>query len=239
MDITVAKAYVLVYFWFMRKNYLFSEFLGTGILVATILGSGNMGTNLSHDLGIALVVDALATVFVLGVLIVLLAPISGAHFNPLITITEMLFKRINKSTSLLYILAQFLGGFAGALLANLMFGHPAIYMSTHHHSGFHIFLGETVATAGLFCSSYLAKYEKREALIPFLATSWIGGAILFTSSASFANPAVTLARAFSNTFAGVDLSSTPLFFLAQIVGAGFGLATAMFLFRGVNESVKN
>jgi glycerol uptake facilitator-like aquaporin len=213
------------------RKYL-SEFLGTGILVAVVVGSGIMATKLTNDTGIRLLINTIATVLALGILISIFAPISGAHFNPVVTLAELPFKRISASSASGYILAQVLGGVCGAVVANLMFKLPAIQMSPHTRSGANIFLGEVVATAGLLLIIQVLGYQKRGYLAPVLVAGWIGSAYFFTSSTSFANPAVTFARGFSNSFSGIALHSVPLFILAQIIGAGIGTFLALALREG-------
>jgi len=193
-----------------------------------------MATKLSSDVGIQLLIDTIATVLALGILITIFAPISGAHFNPVVTLAEFAMKRLSLLSSLGYVVVQLLGGVAGAMLANLMFKHPTIYMSKHIRSGSNLFLGEVVATAGLLLIIHLIGYQNRGQLIPILVATWIGSAYFFTSSTSFANPAVTFARSFSNTFAGIAMRSVPAFVLAQVVGAALGVGIAYVLSRGNN-----
>ena len=213
----------------MRSSKYLAEFLGTGILVAVVVGSGAMATNLSSDKGIELLINTIATVLALGILIAIFAPISGSHFNPVVTLAELAKNRLPVFTSMGYVIAQVLGAVSGAMLANLMFKHPAIYMSQRVRSGTNLFLGEVVATAGLLMIIHLIGYQKRGSITPILVAAWIGSAYFFTSSTSFANPAVTFGRAFSNTFAGIAMRSVPAFIFAQILGAviGFGIAFAL------------
>lgn len=216
------------------RKYL-AEFLGTGTLVAVVVGSGIMATNLTNDVALQLLINALSTVLALGILISILAPASGAHFNPVVTLAEVPFNRISVGDALAYIVVQFIGGVCGASLANLMFKKPAINLSTHSRSGLDLFLGEVVATAGLLLIIQLLNYQKRANLIPALVAAWIGSAYFFTSSTSFANPAVTFARGLSNTFAGIAMRSIPLFFLAQVLGAAIGTILALTFKEGVNH----
>jgi len=208
----------------MRSNQkIFAEFIGTLLLVATVVGSGAMAVNLSHDMGVQLLINTIATIFILALLIYLFADISGSHFNPVVTISELLQKRIGIQDALGYIAAQCAGGFMGAVLANLMFGNPAIFRSHHIRSGSNLFLSEVVATAGLLFVIQLLGFQKKGAAAPFAVAAWIGGAYFFTSSTSFANPAVTFARAWSDTFSGIALRSVPVFVVAQVVGASLGI----------------
>ena len=213
----------------LRK--LTSEFLGTGILVAAVVGSGTMATNLSSDLGVDLLINAIATVLALGLLIHVLAPYSGAHFNPAVSLSEWAQGRINKSTTFGYVAAQVLGGLSGVFVANLMFGHPAVFMSQHVRSGANLFSSEVVATAGLLFIIQLLRNHKNPGATSFAIASWIGSAYFFTSSTSFANPAVTFARAFTDTFSGIAMGSVLAFVAAQLVGATLGTLLGRFLSR--------
>ena len=198
-----------------------------------------MATKLSGDVGIQLLINAIATVLALGILITLFVPISGAHFNPVVTLIELAKRRIPVFTAIGYVIVQVLGAVSGAMLANLMFKHPAVYMSQRVRSGANLFLGEVIATAGLLMIIHLVEYQKRGYLAPILISTWIGSAYFFTSSTSFANPAVTLGRAFSNTFAGIAMRSVPAFVLAQVVGATLGVGIAFVLSRGKKEGAAN
>ena len=201
------------------------EFLGTGLLVAAVVGSGSMAQNLTQDVGLQLLINTLATIFALGVLIELFTPISGSHFNPLVSVIQVIQKELSVQVGLLYVFAQFVGGIAGAMLANLMFSHPAVFMSQHSRTGLQLWLGEIVATAGLIFVIFQVINIGKSKLIPIVVPAWIGAAYFFTSSTSFANPAVTLARSFTDSFSGIKISSVLGFVLAQCIGAliGFGL----------------
>ncbi len=205
-----------------RIQAYFAELLGTGLLVAVVVGSGIMATNMSPDKGIDLLINTISTVFALALLIYLLGPISGAHFNPAVSVSEFLQKRLSGRDLLGYIPAQFLGGFLGAILANLMFKLPAINPSHHLRSGGNLLLGEVVATAGLLLVIQLIQNQGKGSMGPIVVAAWIGSAYFFTSSTSFANPAVTFARSFSNTFAGIDIRSVFTFVVAQLIGATIG-----------------
>ena len=205
-----------------------AEFFGTALLVAVVVGSGTMAVNISQDVGVQLLINTIATIFALGLLIELLGPISGAHFNPLVTIISVFRREKSLSELLFYVVAQCAGGISGAMLANLMFSHPAIYMSQNTRSGSNLWLGEVVATAGLIFVIFQAVSFGKSKLIPILVPAWIGSAYFFTSSTSFANPAVTIARAFSDTFSGIKLSSVSGFVGAQIVGALIGYALVLY-----------
>jgi glycerol uptake facilitator-like aquaporin len=206
----------------MIRKRLFAEFVGTATLVATVVGSGIMATNLSTDVGVQLLINTIATVFVLYILITLFAPISGAHLNPLVSGIAYFRKDLSLSHAISYVSAQILGGSLGAVLANLMFQHPAIEPSQHLRNGGHLLLGEVIASAGLSLIIFLAIKQGIDKKIPRLVAAWIGAAYFFTSSTSFANPAVTIARSLTDSFSGIKLSSVPAFIAAQIVGAILG-----------------
>lgn len=213
----------------MLQKKLFSEFFGTATLVATVVGSGIMATNLSADIGINLLINTIATVFVLYILITLLAPISGAHFNPLVSGIAFFRKELSAAHTLYFFIAQILGGLLGAIIANLMFEHPAIEPSQHVRDGLNLLLGEVVASAGLIFIIFLAIKQGVEKKIPRLVAAWIGAAYFFTSSTSFANPAVTIARSLTDSFSGIALSSVPGFIAAQIAGAALGYSGFKYL----------
>ncbi len=208
----------------MLRKKLLSEFIGTATLVATVVGSGIMATNLSADLGVDLLINTVATVFVLYILITLLAPISGAHFNPLVSAIAYLRKELSLTEAIWFFTVQILGGSLGAILANLMFEHPAIEPSQHVRNGSNLLLGELVASAGLIFIIFVAVKQGIDKKIPRLVAAWIGAAYFFTSSTSFANPAVTIARSLTDSFSGIKFSSVPGFIAAQIVGAVLGYA---------------
>ena len=205
----------------MKK--VFGEFLGTATLVALVVGSGIMATNLSEDVGVQLLINTISTVFGLAVLIQILGPVSGAHFNPVVTMIDLIQKRTNFVTFIQYVIAQTAGAITGAILANAMFNHPLIEISTKARSGSDQYLGEIVATAGLILIINLMIHQEKTALIPVIVASWIGSAYFFTSSTSFANPAVTVGRIFSDSFAGIAPGCVTKFIAAQILGALLGL----------------
>lgn len=190
-----------------------------------------MAQRLTDDLGVQLLANSLATVFGLAVLIVVLGPVSGAHLNPVVTIAERVLARDGSSRRLTaevvgYVLAQCAGAAAGALVANAMFDvAPAI--STTQRGGAGLLIGEVIATAGLVLVIFALLRSQRAALVPVAVAAWIGAAYWFTSSTSFANPAVTVGRVFTGTFAGIAPGSVPLFVLAQVVGAALGVAAVV------------
>lgn len=204
-------------------NKLVSEFLGTCLLVCIVVGSGIMATNLSQDIGVQLLINAVSTVFGLMVLIQLLMPISGAHFNPVVTLVNLIQKNVSISTFIKFSIVQTAGAITGAILANAMFNLALFETSTKIRSGSNLYLGEVIATAGLILVINLLVSQEKTALIPVMVASWIGSAYFFTSSTSFANPAVTVGRIFSESFAGIAPSSVLQFVTAQIIGALLGL----------------
>jgi glycerol uptake facilitator-like aquaporin len=204
-------------------NKLAAEFLGTCLLVCIVVGSGIMATNLSQDIGVQLLINAVSTVFGLMVLIQLLMPISGAHFNPVVTLVNLIQKNVSISTFIKFSIVQTAGAITGAILANAMFNLALFETSTKIRSGSNLYLGEVIATAGLILVINLLVSQEKTALIPVMVASWIGSAYFFTSSTSFANPAVTVGRIFSESFAGIAPSSVLQFIAAQIIGALLGL----------------
>ncbi|MCF8525599.1 MAG: aquaporin [Rhodoluna sp.] len=210
----------------MNYKAIFAEFLGTGLLVAAVIGSGIMASNLSGDLLVALIANGISTVLVLGILILTLGPVSGGHFNPVVSIALAIDQRFKAVRVAPYIAAQFAGAFAGAVLANVMFGSAAIQVSSKGMVSEGAAIGEVVATAGLvFIILNLIK-SKRAELIPVAVPAWIGTAYFFTSSTSFANPAATVGRIFSDSFAGIGPQSVPSFVIAQLLGAALGIVLA-------------
>jgi glycerol uptake facilitator-like aquaporin len=211
----------------MKK--VLGEYLGTTLLVAIVVGSGIMATNLSQDVGVQLLINTISTVFGLAVLIQILGPISGANFNPVVTMVDLIQKRTNVLTFIQYAIAQTSGAITGAILANGMFSHPLIEISTKARSGGNQYLGEIVATAGVILIINLMIHQEKTALIPVIVASWIGSAYFFTSSTSFANPAVTVGRIFSDSFAGIAPECVLKFIAAQVLGALIGLGLTKIL----------
>ena len=205
---------------------LLAEFLGTMLLLATVIGSGIMGVALSpgND-GIALLANAAATAGVLYVLIVIFGPVSGAHFNPAVTLAMRIRGEIDTRTAAAYVAVQVLAAIAGVTIAHAMFGQALLQPGTHARTGGSQWLSEGVATFGLLLTILLGA-RHRPAALPALIAAWIFAAYWFTASTSFANPAVTLARALTQTFAGIRLVDVPAFWLAQIVGALMGIVAA-------------
>ena len=207
----------------------FAEALGTAFLLVAVVGSGIMGTRLSggND-GIGLLANALATGGALIALIGTFGPISGAHFNPAVTLFELAGKRIAWQTALAYVPAQIAGAVSGMVTAHAMFGLPLVQTSHHTRNTPGEFIGEIVATFGLLLTIWGTARTKPDA-VPLAVAAYITGAYWFTSSTSFANPAVTIARALSDTFAGIAPESVAAFIAAQFVGLGLTLVSVAVL----------
>lgn len=210
---------------------LAAEFIGTCFLVAGVLGSGIMAERLSDDVGLQLLENAFATAGVLLALILALGPISGAHFNPVVTAWDIV---VNKAMSLcdagLYCVAQITGGITGAIVANIMFGLDPINMSSKDRSGGEILFSEAIATLGLLLVIHGVVAAGKPHYAAATVAGYIGGAYWFTSSTSFANPAVTISRMFSDTFAGIDPANAAGFVIAQIIAGGIGIVLFRWLF---------
>jgi len=205
---------------------LAAEALGTGLLIVAVIGSGIAASRLSSDdIGLQLLENAAATACALIGLILMFGAVSGAHFSPVVTILDRLLGTTTTRDTSLYIVAQVIGGCLGAVLANLMFELPAVELSTTDRSSPALWLSEVVATVTLLLLIQGCVRTGRANVIPFAVGAWIGGAYWFTSSTSFANPAVTVARTLSDTFAGIAPASAPMFVVMQIIGMviAFGL----------------
>ena len=209
-----------------------AEYIGTATLVCVVVGSGIMGTNLSKDSGVALLINAFSTIFALALLILIIAPISGAHFNPAVTLVQVLRREMNAVEFLSFISAQIAGAISGAIIANVMFDLEAIQISTNERVSTGTLVGEVIATAGLITVIFVLVARSQDKLIPVAVAAWIGSAYFFTSSTSFANPAVTIGRVFSDTFAGINPASVLPFIIAQLIGAMLGVA----LVKGVTRA---
>jgi glycerol uptake facilitator-like aquaporin len=201
-----------------------AEFVGTALLVCVVVGSGIMGTNLSRDVGMALIINALSTIMALALLILVLGPISGAHLNPVVTFVQILRRSLTAGDAVAFVVAQVTGAIVGALLANLMFDLPLVQISTHERVSAGLLVGEAVATAGLISAIGILGTRNQERLIAVAVAAWIGAAYFFTSSTSFANPAVTIGRVFSDTFAGISPASVLPYIAVQLVGGLVGMA---------------
>jgi glycerol uptake facilitator-like aquaporin len=207
---------------------LLSELLGSALLAATVVGSGIMAERLAGgNVGVALLANTGATVAVLATLIALLGPVSGAHFNPAVSLIEALRSKLDWTEAGAYVVVQIAGCCAGALLAHAMFGLPLWQHSAHIRTGPAQWLAETVATFGLLL---VVLGHRRSQDVPWMVAAWIGAAYWFTASTSFANPAITIARSLSDTFAGIRPADVPQFILAQLLGALAALVCARWLF---------
>jgi len=212
-----------------------AEALGTGLLVTVVVGSGIAAETLISDVGLQLLANALATAAGLAVLILTLGPVSGAHFNPLVSLVDCALgarRRTGLTPAELaaYITAQIGGGIAGCVLANAMYGAPLVEWSSHTRTGGGLWLSEVVATAGLVLVIVALARSGRTAQTAWAVGAYIGAAYWFTASTAFANPAVTVGRAFTDSFAGIGPGSVPGFVLAQAVGAAVGLGLVVALY---------
>lgn len=206
-----------------RGRQLAAELLGTAALLAVVVGSGVMGTTLSpSNAGIALLANAAATGAALFVLIVVLGPISGAHFNPAVTLAMRLRGEMRTGDAVAYALVQGAGAIAGVVLAHAMFDLPLLQAGTQVRTGTGQWLSEAIATAGLLLTILLGRRTRADAL-PALVGAWVFAAYWFTASTAFANPAVTLARALTDTFAGIRGVDVPAFVAAQLAGVVIAL----------------
>ena len=205
------------------------ELFGTATLLLVVIGSGIMATNISSDVGVQLTINSAATGLMLYILITLLGPVSGAHFNPVVTAIQLYKKAISPSLAASYLVAQMVGAVMGVALANFIFNLPIIEISQKDRTGTELFVSEILATAGLVFIIFTAIAQKAEAKIPVLVGAYISAAYFFTSSTSFANPVVTVARTLSDSFAGIEPASVLPFIAAQILGALLGLALSKFI----------
>ena len=206
-----------------------AEFVGSAALAAIVVGSGIAATGLSDDVGIQLLINALATALGLFVLITVLGPVSGAQFNPFVTLVDVALGSRRVRDLAPYLASQVLGCVAGAVLANLMFGLAAVSISVTERATPAHLLAEVVATAGLVVAIFVLVRSGRAVWVAGVVAAYIGSAYFFTSSTSFANPAITIGRIVSDTFAGIAPSSAPWFIAAQLVGAAVGYAVVRLL----------
>jgi len=224
---------------------LLAEFVGTLLLVTVVVGSGIAAQQLSpDDVGLQLLENSIATALGLAVLILLFGPVSGAHLNPVVSLVDWLLGRrdgsgISGSHAVAYAIAQTLGGILGAMLANVMFDRQVIEIATRSRVTTGHLVGEIVATAGLIALIFALARSGRAAVSAVAVGAYIGAAYWFTSSTSFANPAVTVGRMFSDTFAGISPASTPGFIAAQLVGGMVGLALVVVLYPDANNDIED
>jgi glycerol uptake facilitator-like aquaporin len=211
-----------------------SEFIGTATLALVVVGSGTMAENLSSDVGLQLLINAAATGAALWLLITLFAPISGAHFNPVVTGIALYRKELSQKMAAAFITLQILGAITGTIIANILFENPLIDISNKNRDGGHLLLSETLATAGLVFVIFQLSQIKKGRYVAAGVASWIFGAYFFTSSTSVANPAIAIGRIFSNTFAGIAPHSAAAFIPFQIIGGVLGYL----LFIQLNKKAK-
>jgi arsenate reductase len=210
---------------------LLAELLGSAFLAALVVGSGIAAQTLSPgDVGLQLLENALATAAGLAAIIIMFGPVSGAHFNPVVSLADASFGGIRWREAVAYVSAQVTGCVLGAIAANAMFALTAISISTHHRASSAHLLSEAIATAGLLLVIFSLARTKRTASAPAAVGAYIGAAYFFTSSASFANPAISVGRMFSNTFTGIAPASVPTFVLAQLVGGACAILVVKALY---------
>ena len=219
----------------MRLRAYLAEFLGTGLITATVVGSGIMAQTLTRDVLLQLFVNTFATVMALALAIWLLAPVSGAYFNPAVVFIAFLRKKESLVTAVTFSVIQIVGAAGGAILAHALFSRALIDPSTHVRDGSALFISEIVATAGLIATIFIASNQGRGEHAFWLVPMWIGSAYVFTSSTSFANPAITLGRSLTDSFSGIALASVPLFIAAQFIGAVLGHVIANLLVKPVQK----
>ena len=216
-----------------------AEGLGTAFLVAVVVGSGAMAEALSpDDAGLQLLASSTATALALAALILTFGPVSGAHLNPVVTLAELVTGKLERRAAVPYIGAQLLGACSGAVVANLMFELPAIELSTKDRIGTGAFLAEVVATFGLLTVIFGVVRSGRLTAVPVAVAGYIGAAYWFTSSTSVANPAATIGRTLSDTFAGIRPTSVPGFIVAQLIGAALAVAVGRVLFPDPEPSLE-
>lgn len=219
----------------MRVRAHLAEFLGTGLITATVVGSGIMAQNLSDDILLQLFINTFATVMVLALAIWLLTPVSGAYFNPAVVFIAFLRKRESLVTAVTFSAIQIVGAAGGAIVAHALFSRALIDPSTNVRDGSALFISEIVATAGLIATIFIASNQGRGEQVFWLVPMWIGSAYVFTSSTSFVNPAITLGRSLTDSFSGIAIASVPLFIAAQFIGALLGHMIANLLVKPVQK----
>lgn len=202
---------------------LVGEFTGTFFLLVAVVGSGIMAENLSTDVGLQLLQNAFATAGALIALILAFAHVSGAHFNPAVTLTDLALGGIERGAAIAYVGVQTVGGILGVMAANIMFDLPTVNWSTKDRSDARLAFAEVIATLGLLLVIFLVVRAGDARTVAFAVGAYIAGAYYFTSSTSFANPAVTVSRMFSDTFAGIEPASAPGFLIAQLIAVGIAV----------------
>ena len=219
----------------MKLRAHLAEFLGTGLITATVVGSGIMAQNLTDDVLLQLFINTFATVLVLALAIWLLAPVSGAYFNPAVIFIAFLRKKESLTIMVTFSVIQIVGAVGGAILAHVLFSRALIEPSTNVRDGSALFISEIVATAGLIATIFIASNQGRGHHVFWLVPAWIGSAYVFTSSTSFVNPAITLGRSLTDSFSGIAIASVPFFIAAQLIGALIGHLIANLLVKPVTE----
>ena len=220
----------------MKLRAHFAEYLGAALITATVVGSGIMAQILTRDVLLQLLVNGSATVLILALAIWLLTPVSGAYFNPAVLLVAFIRKELSVLHLLTFTLVQVAGAASGAILAHALFNRALIDPSTTSRDGSWLFLSEVVATTGLIATIFIAKNQGRGENAFWLVPLWIGGAYVFTSSTSFANPAITLGRSLTDSFSGIAIASVPVFIAAQLLGAILGHFIADFLVKREADS---
>jgi glycerol uptake facilitator-like aquaporin len=215
---------------------LLAEYLGSAFLAALVIGSGIAAQQLSDDTGLQLLENAVATAAGLFAIILMFGPVSGGHFNPVVSLVDAAFGGLNRRDALAYIPAQIAGCITGAIAANAMFGLAAVSISTHHRASPEHLLAEVIATVGLVFVIFALARSGRAATAPAAVGAYIGAAFWFTSSTSFANPAISVGRMFSDTFAGIAPASVPGFVVAQLVGGVLAFAAVRMLYPDVGPA---
>jgi len=219
------------------RRRLAAEAAGTGVLVTTVVGSGIMAETLTKDVALALLGNTLPTGAILVVLITILGPVSGAHFNPAVSLVFALRRELEARDAFFYVFAQIAGGIAGTIAAHLMFGLPLLELSAKVRTGGGQWFAEWVATFGLI-ATILAGLQFQRAAVPWLVGLYITAAYWFTASTSFANPAVAIARSLTNSFSGIRPLDLPGFILAELAGAVCGLTATVWLLRPASSSAE-
>jgi glycerol uptake facilitator-like aquaporin len=215
---------------------LLAEFLGSALLATVVIGSGIAAQRLSADRGLQLLENSAATAAGLYAVILMFGPVSGGHFNPAVTLVDHVFGGLRRGAAAAYVPAQLAGCISGAVLANAMFALPAVSISTHHRASPAHLLAEVVATVGLLLVIFALAWSGRTGVAPAAVGAYIGAAYWFTSSTSFANPAITVGRVFSDTFAGVAPASVPGFVAAQLLGAVIAIGLIRVLYPQIGPS---
>jgi len=212
-----------------------AELIGTALLVAAVIGSGIMAEAVTSEVGLRLLLNQLSTILGLAVLIAALLPVSGAHINPAVTLASFMRRTLSGADAVMYVLAQLLGSLGGVVFAHLMFGEVLLSISGQDRLTTGTFVGEVIATSGLIAVIILLAHRGQESVIPLVVPAWIGSAFFFTSSTSFANPAVTLGRMWTDSFTGIAPLSGLGFIGAQLVGMALALALVTPLVAGSKE----